>query len=39
LRCHKETVIQAAEKFAGKSLNNPVEVFRAIRQWKDSEFD
>ncbi|MCK5813397.1 MAG: hydroxyacylglutathione hydrolase [Cocleimonas sp.] len=39
LRCHKETVIQAAEKFAGKPLNYPVEVFRAIRQWKDSEYD
>lgn len=39
LRCDQKTVIQAAEKFAGKSLKSPVEVFRAIRQWKDTQYD
>jgi hydroxyacylglutathione hydrolase len=39
LRCNKKTVIQHAEKFAGKTLLNSTEVFRAIRQWKDTEYD
>jgi hydroxyacylglutathione hydrolase len=34
LRCHQQTVIQAAEARAGKRLN-PTEVFAQIRQWKD----
>jgi hydroxyacylglutathione hydrolase len=34
LRCHKETVKQAAEARAGRMLN-PTEVFAVIRQWKD----
>jgi hydroxyacylglutathione hydrolase len=34
LRCHRQTVIQAAEARAGKRLN-PTEVFAVIRQWKD----
>jgi hydroxyacylglutathione hydrolase len=39
LRCNKPTVIQQAEKFAGKTLHNSTEVFSAIRQWKDSVYD
>ena len=39
LRCHEKTVIQQAEKFAGKALNSPVEVFKVIRQWKDTQYD
>lgn len=34
LRCHRKSVIQAAERRAGRRLN-PTEVFAAIRQWKD----
>ena len=34
LRCHKETVKQAAEARAGRGLNR-TEIFAVIRQWKD----
>jgi hydroxyacylglutathione hydrolase len=34
LRCHRQTVKQAAEARAGRELN-PTEVFAVIRQWKD----
>lgn len=39
LRCHEPTVIEKAEHFAGKTLNDSAAVFAAIRQWKDSEYD
>ena len=39
LRCHEKKVIEKAENFAGKPLANATEVFAAIRQWKDSEYD
>lgn len=35
LRCHRQTVKQAAEQHAGRRLN-PTEVFAVIRQWKDA---
>jgi len=35
LRCHQETVKQAAEAHAGRGLNRDTEVFAVIRQWKD----
>ena len=35
LRADQATVAAAAEKFAGHALHNPVEVFAAIRSWKD----
>ena len=35
LRSDVDTVIHAAEKYAGHSLNNGVEVFAAVRKWKD----
>ena len=35
LRADQATVAAAAEKFAGHALHNPVEVFAAIRGWKD----
>jgi len=35
LRCHRQTVKQAAEAQAGRGLNDPVEVFAVLRQWKD----
>jgi hydroxyacylglutathione hydrolase len=34
LRCHRETVKQAAEARAGRELN-PTEVFAVLRAWKD----
>jgi hydroxyacylglutathione hydrolase len=39
LRCHKQTVIQQAEKFAGKTLPTSSDVFSTIRRWKDTEYD
>ena len=39
LRCHERSVIEKAEKFTGKILTNSADVFAAIRQWKDSEYD
>ncbi|MCK5901983.1 MAG: hydroxyacylglutathione hydrolase [Cocleimonas sp.] len=39
LRCHEPTVIEKAERFMGKPLTMPSEVFSAIRQWKDSKYD
>jgi hydroxyacylglutathione hydrolase len=35
LRCNVKDVIAAAEKFAGEKLSTPVEVFAALRKWKD----
>jgi len=39
LRCHKKSVIEAAESFAGKKLPTSGEVFNVLRHWKDSEYD
>ena len=36
LRCHLPDVRAAAEKHAGKTLPTDVEVFAALRRWKDS---
>jgi hydroxyacylglutathione hydrolase len=36
LRCEEKSVINAASTWAGRILNNPVEVFATIRSWKDS---
>lgn len=35
LRCHELTVKAAAEQYAGHVLSSDVEVFAALRQWKD----
>lgn len=35
LRCEQQTVKQAAEHKAGRRLQNDIEVFAVIRQWKD----
>jgi hydroxyacylglutathione hydrolase len=35
LRCDVPTVVRAAEIHAGKSLQNPAEVFGVLRAWKD----
>ncbi|MBD3669976.1 MAG: hydroxyacylglutathione hydrolase [Gammaproteobacteria bacterium] len=36
LRSHQPELIEAAEGFAGHSLNSPAEVFATVRHWKDS---
>ena len=36
LRCHQKEIIHAVEKYAGKQLNDPVEVFAHLREWKNS---
>lgn len=35
LRCEQPSVIKAASQFAQKDLKDPVEVFAAVRSWKD----
>ncbi len=39
LRSAELTVIAAAERYAGKKLTTGAEVFTAIRNWKDREYD
>ncbi len=39
LRTGEPVVIQAAERYAGRTLNSGAEVFRTIRTWKDQEYD
>ncbi len=36
LRCGEPSVRQAAETYAGQTLQDPVHIFSAIRKWKDS---
>ncbi|HID45433.1 MAG TPA: hydroxyacylglutathione hydrolase [Chromatiaceae bacterium] len=39
LRTGQPAVIAAAEKWAGSTLSGHREVFRALRQWKDRDYD
>ncbi len=39
LRCHKENVINVAEKVAKRSLSPGTEVFKVLRTWKDTQYD
>ncbi|BAO45263.1 hydroxyacylglutathione hydrolase [Thiolapillus brandeum] len=39
LRTGEAAVIAAAEKWAGRSLQGHREVFRALREWKDRDYD
>lgn len=39
MRLDNPVVIHAAEKYAGRSLNTPAEVFASVREWKDKEYD
>ena len=39
MRTSEPSVIAAAERWAGAPLGNPAEVFRALRTWKDKEYD
>ncbi|MCW8917689.1 MAG: hydroxyacylglutathione hydrolase [Gammaproteobacteria bacterium] len=36
LRSHLPVLIAAAERFSGRTLTTPAEVFAVVRQWKDS---
>jgi hydroxyacylglutathione hydrolase len=36
LRCNQPEVIQAASRHAGKTLTDRVDVFAAVREWKDN---
>ncbi|MFN7096556.1 MAG: hydroxyacylglutathione hydrolase, partial [Gammaproteobacteria bacterium] len=36
LRCDKSSVIAAAEKYSHTSLNDPIDVFSVIRNWKNN---
>lgn len=36
LRCGEPEVINSASHFAGKNLSSPVEVFAALRQWRNT---
>lgn len=36
LRCHEPTVIEAAERYARRTLTDPVDTFAAIREWKNN---
>ncbi len=38
-RLREPRVIQAAEKYAGRTLGEDWEVFAALREWKDREYD
>lgn len=35
LRCNEPSVVQAAERKAGKALTSPEEVFSVLREWKN----
>lgn len=39
LRTSEPEVIAAAERWAGRPLDGPVEVFTALRRWKDRDYD
>jgi hydroxyacylglutathione hydrolase len=39
LRTDQPSVVEAAERIAGKTLTDHAEVFKVIRQWKDREYD
>lgn len=36
LRCHISSVIKAVENYVGEKLSDPVKVFEALRNWKNS---
>jgi hydroxyacylglutathione hydrolase len=35
LRCHEISIKQAAEAYSGYPLNDEIEIFAILRQWKD----
>ena len=36
LRCHIDEIIKSVEKESGLTLNNPLDVFKYLREWKNS---
>jgi len=36
LRCQESIVIEAASRFAGRCLDDPVSVFAAVREWRNT---
>lgn len=36
LRCHNATIIKSVGKYCGKKLNDPIEVFKYLREWKNN---
>ncbi len=36
LRCREAALIEAASRFAGRRLEDPVEVFAALREWRNA---
>jgi hydroxyacylglutathione hydrolase len=36
LRCDQPTIIEAVENYHQKKLNNPTDVFRILREWKNT---
>ena len=36
LRCNVPEIVQSVSRHAAKNLSNPVDVFAALRQWKDA---
>ena len=39
MRTDQPEVIAAAERWAGRELSSPAEVFTALRSWKDKDYD
>lgn len=39
LRTKVQTVIAAAQQYTGQTLATRAQVFRALREWKDREYD
>jgi hydroxyacylglutathione hydrolase len=39
LRTQETAIVQAAERYAGHPLQSGAEVFKAVRTWKDREYD
>lgn len=35
LRCHQQEIIKTASQYAGKMLNEPIDVFSTLREWKN----
>ena len=35
LRCHVKEVVESVEKWAGVKLEDPIQIFKYLREWKD----
>ena len=36
MRCSEDAVVKAVKNFSGKDIEDPVDVFAAVRGWKDN---